>query len=181
MHFVRQMRRRLRKRLKALGLHSDSGIAALEFALVGPFFIFFVCVIIDLGLLLFTQSVLNNAARDAARLIMTDQTGADPTAFANALCSETNSLISCANLQFYVQSADSFSAMDATPQLDGSGNLANNGVFSPGAPGQDVIVEVAYNRPTLLPWNLPSFDGGSGTISNASNLLVATVAFQNEP
>lgn len=162
-------------------LRAENGAAALEFALVGPFFIFFVCVIIDLGLLLFTQSVLNNAVRDAARLVMTDQTGGSAASFSAKLCDDMGSLVSCSNLQYYVQSADSFSDMSTAVTTNASGNLANAGTFSPGSPGQDVVVQVAYNRPTLLPWTIPFVDGTSVTLSKPSNLLVATVAFQNEP
>jgi hypothetical protein len=90
-------------------------------------------------------------------------------------------LVPCANLQYYVQSAASFGAMSAGVTTNGSGNLKSNGTFSPGTPGEDVVVQVAYNRPTLLPWVMRYINGTMGTASDTSNLLVATLAFQNEP
>jgi hypothetical protein len=112
---------------------------------------------------------------------MTNQAGASSSAFSTQLCNDMGGLISCSDLQYYVQSAPSFGAMNAAVQTNSSGNLQSNGVFVPGLPGEDVIVQVAYNRPTLVPWVLDYINGTSATISKKSNLLVATVVFQNEP
>jgi Flp pilus assembly protein TadG len=159
--------------------HAQRGAAALEFALIAPFFIFFISVVFDLGLTLFTQTLLNNAARDAARLIETNQSGGS-AAFATKLCNDMEGMVPCGSLQYYVQSANSFAAMNASVQTSG-GNLKFNGTFSPGSPGQEVVVQVAYNRPTIIPWAVPYLNGPDVVISNASNLLVSTVSFQNEP
>src|SRR5580698_10447507 len=102
----------IRKRPKGRRLDARSGAAAIEFAMVGPVYIFLVVVRFDLGLLLFTQSVLNTAARDAARIIETNQ-GGGSSAFSAKLCSDMEGLVPCANLEYYVQSAASFSAMSA--------------------------------------------------------------------
>ncbi len=157
------------------------GAAAVEFAMVGPFFIFLICVAFDLGLLLFTQSVLNNAARDASRLIMTNQAATSSSAFTTQLCNDMEGMVPCGDLQYYVQSGATFSAMNASVQTNSGGNLQSNGVYLPGTPGEDVIVQVAYNRPTLMPWSLEYINGTSSLLSKSTNLLVATVVFQNEP
>jgi Flp pilus assembly protein TadG len=160
---------------------TQRGAAAVEFAMVGPLFIFFICVAFDLGLLLFTQTVLNNAAASSARLIMTNQAGLTASTFATQLCNEMEGMIDCNGLQYYVQSAPTFSAMNAAVQTNSSGNLQSNGIFLPGLPGEDVVVQVAYSRPTLMPWAIVYMNGTAATISNNSNLLYATVVFQNEP
>lgn len=170
----------IRKRPKGRRLSAQSGATAVEFAMVGPIFIFLMCVGFDLGLMLFTQSVLNNAVRDAARLIETNQ-GGGASAFSSKLCSDMEGLVPCANLQYYVQSAASFGAMSAGVTTDAGGNLKSNGTFSPGTAGEDVVAQVAYNRPTLMPWAMRYINGTIGKASKDSTLLVATVIFQNEP
>lgn len=152
----------------------------VEFALVAPFFMFLVCIVFDLGLTLLTQKVMDNAVREAARIIRTNQTAGSASLFVSSLCNDMRGLVPCGNLQYYVQSGDSFSNMNAGVATDANGNLQFNGTFSPGSPGQDVIVQVAYNRPTLLPWIVPALYGPNAVITT-SNLLVSTVAFQNEP
>ena len=46
------------------------GVAAVEFALVAPAFIFLVVVAFDLGMAVWMQSILDMAAKDASRAIM---------------------------------------------------------------------------------------------------------------
>jgi Flp pilus assembly protein TadG len=171
--------RLIKGRLSGQAARVRSGTAAVEFALVGPLFVFLMAVAFDLGLLLFTQSVLNAATLTASRIIMTNQTGGSSTSFTTALCNNMEGLVPCADLQYYVQSASSFSAMN--PIGTSGGNLKNAGTFSPGSAGADVVVQVAYSRPTLIPWALIYVGGHDSVISNSSNLLVSVVSFQNEP
>ncbi len=49
------------------------GALAIEFAFVAPLFLLLLLVIVELGLTLTTQSLLDGATRDAARLIRTGQ------------------------------------------------------------------------------------------------------------
>jgi Flp pilus assembly protein TadG len=167
--------------IRTPGSHAKRGAMAVEFALVGPLFVFLVAVAFDLGLVVFTQSVMDNAVRDAARLIETNQSGSTASAFAAKLCTDMEGLIPCSDLQYYVQAAGSFSAISPAVHTNSSGDLQFNGSFAPGTPGQDVVVQVAYKRPTLIPWTLVYLDGTTSTISKTSNLLVSTVVFQNEP
>jgi Flp pilus assembly protein TadG len=155
-----------------------TGAAAVEFALIAPAFIFLVVVGFDLGVAVLTQAVLNNAAKDASRLIQTQQ--ASSSTFVNTACAEMAGLVPCSSLQYYVQSGSSFAGLSPTVVTSGSGNLANSGTYSPGALGQDVVVQLAYKRPTIVPWTMIFFNGSSSTV-NTSNLLVSTIVFQNEP
>ena len=69
----------------------QSGAIGLEMALVGPPFFLIMVTILDLGLMLANQSLLDGAARDAARLIRTGQvqSATSPiTTFQNLLCSD---------------------------------------------------------------------------------------------
>ena len=166
----------LLRRLAALP-RDDRGGAAVDFAIAGPVALLLACMTVDLGLTLFAQAALDNAARDASRLIMTGQVqlaGGAAAPFAAQLCTDVGSLIPCASLQYSVQAQNSFAAL--TPAtLTGTSKKLPSTAFNPGTAGQDVLVQVAYFRVPLIP-GLSQVLGGSGGL-----LLLSTVAFQNEP
>ncbi len=144
----------------------DDGAVAIEFALVGSTFLLLVCMTFELGLMLFTQSVLNDAARDGARLIRVGQASTSDI-FIAKVCAKVGALVpSCTTaLTYNVQAAASFSSLS-------TGGALNN-QYNPGSSGQDVVAEVGYTRATIIPW--------TSTYLRSANLQVATVAFQNDP
>ena len=153
------------------------GGGAVEFAIVAPIFLLFIFMIIETGLILFTQATLDNATRDASRLVLTGQAqqGAGASVFTTQLCADVSPLISCSSLAYNVQNASSFGAMSANITTDSSGNMTPNANFSPGGSGGDTLIQVAYNRTFLVYWV------GSLVSSRNSLLLVSTVALQVEP
>src|SRR6185437_8857173 len=102
----------MRGNVEARGLlRSEAGSVSIEFGLVGPTFFFLIIAMFELGLTLFTQSALDGAARDAARLIRTGQVqvAADPLGtFKGLLCGETSFLIDCTKVVFDVRTFASF-------------------------------------------------------------------------
>jgi len=78
-----------------------------------------------------------------------------------------------------VESYPAFSNIGTmSTQIDANGNFVNNNMqYSPGGPGDIVVVRLFY------PWQL--FVTGLGfnmsNLSGSQRLLVATAAFQNEP
>jgi Flp pilus assembly protein TadG len=169
-------RQSFRNALRCFGRRSD-GAAAIEFAVAGPLFMLLVFFLIENGLVLFIQAALDNATRDAARLIRTGQVqiaGGAASLFTAQLCADLSNVIPCTSLQVNVQSATSFSQLSAAASVNAGGNL-NNPQFSPGTPGQVVIVQVAYNLTAFMPW-FASFITGRTTA-----LLMSTATFQNEP
>ena len=162
--------RALTRRFRRLGrLARDTrAAAAVEFAMVGSVFMLLICMTLELGLTLFTQSVMDNALRDGARLIRTNQASSSST-FVSAVCNEVGTVLipSCStNLQYYVATASSFSSLSAK-----TGTLPNS--YTAGSSAADMLAQIAYARPTLIPW-ASKFLGGT-------DLLISTVAFQNEP
>jgi Flp pilus assembly protein TadG len=169
----------------------NGGNPLIQFALVAPVFLGLVFIILDEGLMIFTQATLDNATRDASRNILLgtyQQNGSGDAAnlgtFKTAVCNEMGGLIpSCtSNLQVYVNNAASFSSLSA--QSGSGGALANNGTFSicqtadcpsSGASGvsRHVIVQTAYNRP-YIPDIVGYFPG-------TNLLLISTIVFQAEP
>ena len=158
------------------------GAAAIEFAFVGSAFMMMLLASFEFGYMLFIQSVLDNAARDAARLVRTGQvqTTSNPTnTFSTLLCNEVGSLIGCGNIVYQAQTFNAWSAAQTavnTPATrDSNGNFVSAG-FSPGTQSQIVVVTVTYNYPFFTPWI-----GGMLGGSTKSALLTSTVVFQNEP
>ncbi len=149
------------------------GAAALEFALVFPIFIVFTGMIMENGMLLVDQAFLDFATADAGRLIRIGQVqqSSGQNGFLNQLCADVTPLISCASLQYNVQSASNpgFGTLNATVQANNYGMLTNTN-FTPGGPGDDVMVQVAYKRNYLFSW----------VTSNAMALVFSTTTFQNE-
>jgi Flp pilus assembly protein TadG len=170
---------RIRQRLKAIDAR---GAAAIEFAIVGSSFMLMLLASFEFGFMLFVQSVLDNAARDAARLIRTGQAqgSANPTStFQTLLCNEVGSMIGCGNIIYQAQVFNNWSsaqtAMNTPTTRDANGNFVSSG-FSAGTAGQIMVVTVTYNYPFFTPW-IGNLVGGSSN----SALLMSTVVFQNEP
>lgn len=158
----------LARRLK----RNRRGATVVEFALIGPLFIIVMCGILENGLILLTQTMLDNATRDASRMIMLG-TPTSLQQFKDAICKTACTLIPENQLAVNVVSGDTFGALSATLQTDSSGNVINT-QYNPVLSNKAVVIQVAYNRPFML----PIFGAFSGV---TSELLVSTVAFKAEP
>lgn len=165
---------RPRNRLLAV-LRAESGMAVLELALLMPVFLSLVFAIIEMGLLLLTQSALDIATRKAARLIETGQvqlSGGSDTLFRSALCSVFSTpLMNCAGLIWTVQSGASFSTLLAAVQGNGTPGSSS---FTPGTAGDNVVVRVQYTQPWVLPLLSEMLSG------NGNARLSSITAFRNE-
>jgi Flp pilus assembly protein TadG len=159
-----------------------TGATAIEFAIVGSSFMIMLLAAFEFGYMLFVQSVLDNAARDAARLIRTGQvqSSSNPTStFQTLLCNEVGTLIGCSNIVYQAQVFNDWgsaqTAVNTPPSRDSSGNFISAG-FSAGTASQIMVVTVTYNYPFFTPW----IGGLAGNGTNSA-LLESVVVFQNEP
>ena len=166
-----------------LGTLGECGTASIEFAIVGSSFMLMLLASFEFGYMLFVQSVLDNAARDAARLVRTGQaqeSSNSQTTFQNLLCSDVGALIGCGNILYQAQVFNDWSdaqtsVNNGVTRNSSTGNLVSAG-FSAGTQGQIVVVTVTYNYPFFTPWI-------GGLVGNGTNsaFLQSTVVFQNEP
>jgi Flp pilus assembly protein TadG len=157
------------------------GVVALEFALVGLAFITMTMFIVDTGLQLYTQSVMDDAARTAAHNIKTGNgasaagaaigtargTAADVrTTVCNLLSLVTSSCKT--SLQVYATSNSSFAVLSRVDSSKiGLGSYNNN--FSAGGSNAYVLLQVALYRASVIP-----FSGVAGSY------VVSTIMFENE-
>jgi Flp pilus assembly protein TadG len=163
-------------------LREQSGAAAVEFAMVAAPFLAMIFAIMETAIVFFAGQVLETAASDSARLIMTGQaqtSGMDQAKYKNAVCARVYALFDCAGgLYVDVKNYPSFAAVNVSKPIDANGNVqtANFG-YAPGGPGDIVVVRLMYQWPvyvSLLGLNLSDTAG-------SNRLLMSTVAFRNEP
>ena len=160
---------------------SERGSAALEFALVAPTFCALLFAIVETSIIFLAGQVLETINQEAARMILTGQAqngSYSQAQFASYVCSQVPALFTCNNIYIDVESYSSFSSVNITNPIDGSGNFnSSNFQYSPGGPGDIVVVRLFYQWPlvvTGLGWNPSNVNGNK-------RLLSATAAFKNEP
>jgi Flp pilus assembly protein TadG len=167
----------------------NKGATAVEFALIAPPFLALIAGLIQVFLIFFAQSVLENAVRASARQILTGQvqsqdaslsSAAAIAAFHQTVCNNAIVLFTCTGLMVDVEVANNWSSTNvAMPVLtyDSNGNVNNTWQFNPGNAGDIVVVRVVYL------W--PAFFGSLGfnwaNQANGTREMMASAAFQNEP
>ena len=163
-------------------IRQQDGASTVEFAMVAAPFLAMVFAIMETAVVFFAGQTLETAGADSARLIMTGQAqtqGYNQAAFKTAVCARIYGLFNCAGgLSIDVKNYSSFASISNAKPLDASGNL-QTGTFgySPGGPGDIVVVRLMYQWPvyvSLLGLNLSDSAGNK-------RLIMSTIAFRNEP
>jgi Flp pilus assembly protein TadG len=165
----------------------DDGTAAVEFGLVVIPFIGLLFAILETALVFFAGQVLETAAADSARLILTgqaDTAGYNATTFKTQVCNRLLALFTCGNVQIDVRTASSFNAADLSrplvpdPLNPGKMKLDTSSFgYQSSTPGQIVVVRVVYEWPTFV----TGLGLNLSDLSNGKRLLMSTAAFRNEP
>jgi TadE-like protein len=155
------------------------GSAAVEFALVAPVFLALLFAILETGIIFFANQYLETLTQEGARMILTGQAqngNYTSAQFHTYICNRVVALFNCNNIYVNVQSFSSFQNLTATCPIS-NGAFVNNMQYSPGGPGNVVIVQLFYQWPqfvTGLGYNITNLNGGY-------RLLCTTAAFRNEP
>lgn len=165
------------------------GATAVEFALIATPFFAIIAALIQVFLLFFAQSLLENAVRASARQILTGQVqtqdaslsqAAAIAAFHQTVCNNAAALFTCTGLMVDVQVANNWSSANTgMPVLtyDSNGNVNNTWQFNPGNAGDIVVIRVMYLWPVFfgpIAFNMANQ-------ANGSREIMASAAFQNEP
>jgi Flp pilus assembly protein TadG len=120
----------------------NAGIVALEFALIGPALLGLLVALLELSFLLYAQTALDFAAREAARNMSTGQaTAANRSGFQSLVfCPFLAPFLSCTGVTVVLQPVTNFqTAMTSTPASPfasgGSGSLMLlQATYTPGIP-----------------------------------------------
>ena len=184
------MLKRLKGQAKAW-LHkfknSERGSAAVEFAMVAPPFMLLLGVIMETGLMMFTEYSIQSAVQDSARLVRTGQAqgGALSQAqFKTAICNTAGVLIDCSgSVYVYVRSDPDFATLKSNlPAFTAVGPSLSVGVtpptcYNPGQPSQPAAVIATYDWKFNM-WGMSFLGNISG---NTARRLVGFAIFENEP
>jgi Flp pilus assembly protein TadG len=169
-------------RLNCTFTRSSSGAAAVEFGLVAAPFLVLLIAILETALVFFAGRMLDETTQQASRYILTGQaqiSNMTQSQFAQYVCQHTYALFNCGKFMINVQNYNSFAAANTgAPVLtfNAQGQVTNQWTYSPGNPGDIVIVQVMYEWPVI---GLFGFD--IANIGANHRLLVSTAAFKNEP
>ena len=156
------------------------GSTVVEFALVAPMFFALLFAIIETAFMFFASQVLETVTQDSARMIMTGQAqnaAYTPAQFKTYVCSKVAALFDCNQISVDVQSYPQFSSVNVSNPIDASKNFMPPNNYSPGGPGDIVVVRLFYQWPILV----TKFGYDISNLSGSKRLLSATAAFQNEP
>ena len=168
-------------------LREESGVTALEFAIVAVPFLMFAFGVIGIGLHFFTQNALDHAVSSAARKIRTGQaqkTGTTVAEFKQAVKDAAGPTIDMDKLRIHMITGDNWNeisppnCLDGTgQQVDGTGNDADAVGDHSGGAGKVVMVTACYEweMAKIVPFlNL-------GKMANGSQLIQAATTFRTEP
>jgi len=175
---------RLRRNARRMRAQSQSGATAVEFAMVAPVLFLFICGILEVGVLFFAQSTLQNAADDAARQVRTGQLQGNITAaqLRTLVCNEVGTLISTANctanLQIDMRVSNGFAGANYPSVTNANGSLNTGAMTVQTADACQVVLFRAF-----YPWALmtPLMKPLIQNMPNGQYLLAVAEAFRNEP
>ncbi len=162
-------------------LACDSGVAAIEFALIAPAAILIILVVLEVSMMFIAQSALDKGAATGSRLLQTGQAQLAaldvPSLFKDKTCGAEDSptriqWLNCdGELQVYAESFDDLSDV-AIPEYD---NAASGSIAVAGGPGSFMVVRLYY------PWNfMTPFISQLANASGAQIVLSAGAAFRVE-
>jgi Flp pilus assembly protein TadG len=157
------------------------GSAAVEFALIAPMFCALLFAIIETAFMFYASQVLETVTQDSARTIMTGQVQSaalTQAQFKANVCARIVALFDCTNgIYVDVQSYSAFSSVNVAAPIDATKTFVPPNNYSPGGPGDIVVVRLFYKWPILV----TALGYDISNLSGSKRLLTATAAFQNEP
>jgi Flp pilus assembly protein TadG len=161
-------------------LRDQRGVAALEFAILGPIFFVLLLALIDLSIYFATNSIVHDAMEGAARAVRVGrlQSGSTSSQFRTVLCQRLF-FVSCGNFTFSVKPTTNLATVSRTPGFDSSGHLSDQ-TYNPGKADDLVVVTIAYVHTFIIPYVGLLF-GDSGLTDPHLRTIVAFVVVKNEP
>jgi Flp pilus assembly protein TadG len=184
LHVARGARRLLRVRTIRRLARQEDGVAAVEFGFVALPFFALLFAIIETALVFLANQSLETAAANSARLVLTGQAQSlSLSDFKTQTCLRLKAMFDCAGkLKIEVKTFATFAELiehnkkKLTDPITKELKITES--YQPGAASQIVVVRLVYPFPVLasklLGFTLSDMAGGA-------RLLVATVAFRNEP
>jgi Flp pilus assembly protein TadG len=172
----------------------DRGLAAIEFAILGPMFLMMLIVTFETGTILFTEYVLQTSVQEAARIVRTGQAQEKKKTaaqFKTEVCKLAKFMFDCeGKLQVYMRTSTSFGALAASvPSFisigpDAFGSTAST-QYNCGDQLSSVALIATYDWKFLTPrfdWSNNPLLSAAGNINGGkTRRIVAFAIFRNEP
>ena len=167
--------------------NNNSGITAIEFALIGPVFFLLIMGLFEVTILLGQSAVIENAVFDAARVVRTGQAQNSPDplgTFRATLCGDALvGFVQCDDLTFNVQVFPSFADTPLEVEINEEGVIVDGDgveieeVFEPGTAEDIVVVRVFHIYSFFTPLIGRILGNGGGD----TFLMVFAAVFRSEP
>ncbi|SFU01258.1 TadE-like protein [Pseudovibrio denitrificans] len=179
-------RKRSEKRNSKRFLSDYRGVTAIEFALIAPVLFGIVLAILELGLSMLVEVVLDNAVAEAARQIRTGQVHLaqqngeyNKTKFKNVILENGAGLLKAIEDKIFVdvEAFEDFGDIREYQPLVEDGAVVMEQNWDPGEASDVVIVQVVCAWPMITSTMVSLF----GQAEGGSRILVATEIFRNEP
>jgi Flp pilus assembly protein TadG len=168
-------------------LRDKKGVTAIEFAAIAPVFFFMMGSLMETGVMLFTEYVLQTSVQDAARLVRTGQaqtSSMTETQFKQEICNSATVIPNCmSNVTVNMVARNSFSDLAlAVPAAvtvgSGYGGTSASPSYTCGGASQAVALIATYD------WNftLPLLEKHFGNVDGDKRRRLAGIhIFMNEP
>ncbi|MGH7028117.1 TadE/TadG family type IV pilus assembly protein [Brevundimonas sp.] len=163
-------------------MRAREGSTAVEFAMVALPFFMLLFAILEIGLILLLDAVVETAVADTGRLVRTGQAqqqAMTPELIKTKLCAKMSVFAGDCDTRAFidVRVVDNFSN-PLVPDPTASGTFdASSLSFTPGGPGDLVLVRIWYEQPVATPF----LSQALSKMADGKVLLTTTLAFRNEP
>jgi Flp pilus assembly protein TadG len=168
--------------------HDTSGATAVEFAMVIPLFLLVLGVIVETGIMMFTEYVLQTSVQEAARLVRTGQAQEKQLTaaqFKTEICRIAKIIMACeSKVTVYMKAATSFSDLASDP----SASYMNVGVNADGTTAaptyqcgkrdEMVALIASYDYNFKIPYFMEYFGNFN---SKKTRRMAGFAMFKNEP
>jgi len=175
---------RMERAAQRMRENAQSGVTALEFAIIAPIFFMFLFGIIETGAIFWGESTLFYATADTARMVRTGQlTGAiTASQLKTQICSRVTGILTTANctanLQVDMRSYGSFGASGTPSVTNADGTLNSGGMAVQSTSAcQTVLLRAFYPWTIMAPIMRPMLQ----TMPGGIHLMYSAAAFRTEP
>jgi Flp pilus assembly protein TadG len=163
---------------------ASEAATAVEFALIAPAFLATLIAVFQTCVVMFAQTVLQNATNTAARYFLTGQAqnlGCTASQIINGGCGTLAAvcpaaMFNCANMYLSVQNYSSFSsASTSSPAMYNGSTAITSFPYDPGTPGDIMVVQLLYAWPVVggpLGFTLANLPNGSAEMMGVSTFRV---------
>jgi hypothetical protein len=168
---------------------NDSGVAAIEFAFLGPTFLLLLGVVLETGLMLFTEYVIQTSVQDAARLVRTGQAQSANLSvadFKQKVCKLAGIMVNCNNITVWMKPASNFDSLRSDfpdylnigPQFSITDPTPVPPVYDCGDPGEVVGLIATYDYNFKIPFFMSYY---SNRNNGKTRRIAGFAMFKNEP